>query len=484
MEAFLQNIFICILNMSITGSYVILFVMLLRQFLKKLPKIISYSLWIVVLFRLTCPFSFSSALSFFNALGFKGMEHIPYDIGLMKQPEVNIGITSLNQAINNSLPTATEIASVNPMQVITFGLSVAWIMGIFILLVYSITTYVLLKRKVSTAILTDNYIYKCDNIQSPFVLGIFKPKIYLPVGLNETELCFILKHEQIHIERRDYIIKPLSFIVLCIHWFNPLVWVGFVLMCKDMEMSCDERVLKEIGTDARRDYCAALLNQAVNKRLFSVSPIAFGENSAKSRIKNVLNFKKPAFWLAFIAIIVSLAAGIFCLADPKVNNDTVIDSGKDTNVFESIISDLSRLPKKYTVEEQVKDGCFVIVHGNLKSDANIIEKFVADSKSGKSAKVTIVQYTIEGDPIVTKVVYDGSMFYGVSDNSRDAFKGDYDDYIKFQYKYLKTFEENKSRFALLVNDDSLTVEKYRKSMLSSNSKDWIDHYFLYNLTSD
>lgn len=317
MEQFLNDLFLSVLNMSITASYVILFVLLARLFLIKAPKFFSYSLWAVVLFRLVCPFSFSSALSFFGFFKKDSMEHIPVNIGMMAQPHVNVGIDNINQVINNSLPAANPIVSANPMQIILFISSVLWALGILFLLLYSVVSYLLLKRKVNTAMLLKDNILESENIHSPFVLGLIKPKIYLPLGFSKTEKSYILKHEQIHIRRFDYLVKPLAFLVLCVHWFNPLVWISFILMNKDMEMSCDERVLQEMGTDIKKDYSRSLLSLAVSRKMISGGPLAFGESNVKSRIKNVLNYKRPAFWVVILAVVAIMVISVGLMANPK-----------------------------------------------------------------------------------------------------------------------------------------------------------------------
>jgi beta-lactamase regulating signal transducer with metallopeptidase domain len=313
----MERVFLNVLNMSITGSYVILFVLVARILLKKASKIFSYSLWSVVLFRLICPFSFSSTLSFLKFVKSDTMEHIPADIGYMAQPRVNAGIDAVDNWANNSLPAATSATSVNPMQMIIFTLSLLWIIGAIGLLTYCVVSYVLLKRKVSTAILITDNIFESEKIISPFVLGIIRPKIYLPMSLDENERGYILMHEKIHIKRFDYLIKPFAFLILCFHWFNPLVWMSFVLMSNDMEMSCDERVLKEMGRNIKKDYSNSLLALATHKKLINGSPLALGESNVKSRIKNVLNYKKPTFWVLVVSIIMVSMMGIGLTANPK-----------------------------------------------------------------------------------------------------------------------------------------------------------------------
>ena len=322
MEALLSNLFIAVVNMSITASYAILFVLAARLLLKKAPRIFSYSLWSVVLFRLICPFSFSSALSFLRVAAGNPRKtgYIPSNIGMMAQPQVNTGISMADSAVNASLPAATPFASVNPMQIILFAFSAIWAFGIVSLLIYSVISYLMLKHKIRTAIPVTNNILECENIASPFVLGILKPRIYLPAGLKDAERSYILEHEQAHIRRFDYLIKPLAFLALCIHWFNPLAWVSFMLMTKDMEMSCDERVLRKLGTDIKKDYSTSLLSLAVGTGMVNASPLAFGESNVKARIKNVLNYRKPAFWVIIAAVLIVSVVGTGLAANPKDKN--------------------------------------------------------------------------------------------------------------------------------------------------------------------
>jgi bla regulator protein blaR1 len=207
----MEQVFLKVLNMSITSSYAILFVMLARLILRKAPKVFSYSLWGIVMFRLVCPVSFSSSLSFFRFVKSDTMEHIPANIGYMQQLQVNVGIDNVNNLLNNSLPAATPVASVNPVQIIIFILSIIWIMGTIGLITYSLISYIHLRRKVRTAMLISDNIFECENITSPFVLGMIKPKIYLQIGLTENERGYILMHEQTHIKRLDYLISLLLF---------------------------------------------------------------------------------------------------------------------------------------------------------------------------------------------------------------------------------------------------------------------------------
>lgn len=318
MEAFIESLFHSVINMSITASVVIAAVMLLRLPLKKAPGAVSYGLWFVVLFRLLCPISFKSAVSIFVLLGSNSsMEHIPADIGTMTQPQMNMIVPGVTDSINAALPAATPAASVNPMQIILFVLAYIWALGVIILLTYSAASYLLLKRRISTATLLQNNIYQTDRISTPFVCGFIKPKIVLPVTLGYDERDYIIRHEETHIRQYDYLVKPLWFLAVCLHWFNPLVWLSFYLMSRDMEMRCDEAVIREMGEDIKVDYSSSLLTLSAAHIFLPGSPLAFGETGIKARVKNVLNYKRPAFWVIAVAVAAVLSATVVLAVNPN-----------------------------------------------------------------------------------------------------------------------------------------------------------------------
>lgn len=333
----LQDIFVSILNMSITASYAALFVFALRLLLRKAPKGISYAMWSVVLLRAVCPVSFSSAVSLLGRIGTvhtaaasATMRYIPTDIGMREAPAVNVGIPDVNNAINESLPAATPAASVNSMQAILAAAAIVWLIGCAAMLIYSVVSYLALKRRLSTAVRIDGNVYESDRIPTAFVCGFLRPGIYLPAGLDETGRTCILAHEAVHIQRRDYLVKPIAFLALSLHWFNPLMWAAYFLMGKDMEMSCDERALKTIGPEEKVNYSTALLTLSAGRRIIAGSPLAFKESSAKARVKNVLHYKKPAFWLVVAAIAAAAAAGVSLLANPKALEKPEISFGEIT----------------------------------------------------------------------------------------------------------------------------------------------------------
>ncbi|MGE5677499.1 MAG: M56 family metallopeptidase, partial [Pseudomonadota bacterium] len=298
----MTDMFIAILNMSLIASFVALGVILIRIPLKKAPKIFSYGLWIIVLFKLLCPFTIESVLS---PVPVKA-EPVPRDIIYSQTPYIDSGIhfvdNSINRVITNTVSPANHAASPNTMKVVLFVLSCIWLAGIAILLLYALVSYFRLKARLSVAIPVHKNIYETDRIKTAFVLGIANPKVYIPVGLDRQEVDYILRHEETHIRRRDHLIKPLAFIAVCVHWFNPVVWFSYYLAMRDMELSCDESVLKRYGSDIRRDYSNSLLSLSA-KQSGMISPLAFGENGVKGRIKNVLNYKKPAVWVSILAII-------------------------------------------------------------------------------------------------------------------------------------------------------------------------------------
>ncbi len=308
----LNQIFLQVLNMSYTAGYVILFILLARIMLQKAPKSFSYVLWSVALFRLVCPWSFESALSLLS-MGGRVTDQLQTFPGQYVTPET-IHSSAVPGGSRVISPVASDMSSQPPTDnIFTF----LWLMGIAALLIYSVLVLFKLKRRLKDAVHDTENIYLSAHLPTPFVMGIMNPKIYLPQSLSETERQYILLHEQTHIHRFDHVIKLASFFVLCIHWFNPLVWLAFFLSGRDMEMSCDEAVIKKLGSDVKKEYSTSLLSLSMGHHIVGGIPLAFGEGDTKSRIKNVLNYKKPAFWMiaAGLAAVIALCIGL--AANPK-----------------------------------------------------------------------------------------------------------------------------------------------------------------------
>lgn len=298
-------------NMSLTASAAIALVILLRLLLKKAPKVISYALWGVVLFRLLCPVSIESSFSLYNLFDAPTeesgtitsvIEYVPNNIVHTEYPTVTLPVPGISDAINEVLPQGQEQLVADPLEAPMSFATYAWMAGVLGMTIYSIVSYVKLRRKLSVAVPLRDNIFIADDIKSPFVVGLFRPKIYLPCNLGDKEQEYIILHEQHHIKRLDHVMKALAFLALAIHWFNPLVWVAFILASKDMEMSCDEAVIRKIGGDVRADYSASLLTLATGRRIIAGTPLAFGEGDTKGRINNLSKWKKPAVWVVLLAV--------------------------------------------------------------------------------------------------------------------------------------------------------------------------------------
>ncbi len=314
-----------LLNMSLTASVVIGLVIVLRLLLKKAPKIISYALWGIVLFRLLCPVSIESDLSLFGLLDTpvaengtltSRIEYVPDDIVHTEHPAIVLPFPGAADAINHTLPQGEEQLVADPMEAPVAIAAYVWMTGVLGLGIYAIISYIRLRKKLITASLLRDNIYLADEISSPFVMGLFRPKIYIPSFMEEKEQSYIVMHEQHHIRRLDHVTKLLAFAALCIHWFNPLVWVAFIMAGKDMEMSCDEAVVKKMGTDILPDYAASLLSLATGKHIIAGMPLAFGAGDTKGRIRNLVSWKKPAFWVMLVAVLACAILAVCLLTNP------------------------------------------------------------------------------------------------------------------------------------------------------------------------
>ena len=317
-----------VFNMSITGTLIILAVICVRFLLKKAPKLFSYALWAVVLFRLLCPISFSLDVSFLNQFDVPvtesgSIEYVPANIVHMEEPGISTPISVVNDVVNERLPQGREQLVADPLEAPVSIITYIWFLGIAALAIYSAVQYVKLRRKLIGATPLRGNIFLADYIDSPFVMGLVFPRIYLPSSLSETEQEYVILHEKHHVKRGDHIIKVLAFAALCIHWFNPFVWLAFVLSGKDMEMSCDEAVVGKMNHDIRAEYATSLLRFATGRKLLVGTPLAFGEGNTKDRVKNVMKYKKPLLWLSVTAGVVIVVAAVVLLANPTNSNEDI-----------------------------------------------------------------------------------------------------------------------------------------------------------------
>ena len=315
----MSDLFLKIVNMSISASWLVLAVLLLRFILKKAPKWVNVLLWGIVAVRLAFPFSIESALSLIPSA-----ETISPGIMMDTVPSVQTGVPAINSVINPVIGSSLAPApgdSANPLQIWIPILSFVWVVGVVTLLLYTVVSYWRLRRKVSEAVILRDNIFQSENVASPFVLGVFRPRIYLPYNMDEQDLSHVVAHEQAHIRRRDHWWKPLGFLLLTIHWFNPLMWLAYVLLCRDIELACDEKVIKELGNEQRADYTQALVACSVNRRMIAACPLAFGEVGVKERVKSVMNYKKPAFWVVVAAVIACAVLAVCFLTNPITMGD-------------------------------------------------------------------------------------------------------------------------------------------------------------------
>ena len=295
------DIFLKTLNMSIAASWLILAVVLLRFILKKAPKWVAVLLWGIVALRLVVPFSFESALSLIPSAETFNAHNIQYET-----PAINSGIPAVNNAVNPVLGETfapNSVGSINPLYIWTLVVSAIWLVGIAAMLLYAVISYVRVRRSVAERAPYKGNIFLCDHVKSPFILGLICPKIYLPSNMDATSMEPVIAHEKAHLTRRDHWWKPLGFLILTVHWFNPLCWIAYVLLCRDIELSCDEKVIRQMDLDGKKRYSTALLECNAQRRLVTICPLAFGEVGVKERVKNVLNYKKPAFWVIVVAVI-------------------------------------------------------------------------------------------------------------------------------------------------------------------------------------
>ena len=354
----MKELFLDVVNISIAASWLILFILVIRVILKKSPRWIHVLLWGIAAIRLICPFSVESALSLIPSA-----ETIPKQAINSSDFDIQTGIAPIDTQVNTyleqhgseeqyNLENGTEPVKNTSFDTITV-LTIVWLSGIVALSTYTIVSWSHLQRKVDTAILYHDNIYQSENITSPFVLGIIKPRIYLPFQTETGNLEYVITHEQAHIRRKDYWWKPLGFLLLTIHWFNPLMWLSYVLLCRDIELACDEKVIKELNNEERADYSTALLACSMKRGNIAACPIAFGEIGVKERIKSILNYKRPSRLKLLIAIITLIIIIVCFLTNPITKGDIAIDT---ENGYYLLIGE-EDIYQIEIVSDQISGGC-------------------------------------------------------------------------------------------------------------------------------
>lgn len=319
----MTTVFIKLLNMSIAASWLVLAVILLRIILKNAPKWIRCILWGLVAVRLICPISIDSIFSLLPSA-----ETIPQDIVYVEKPTIHTGVMAINSAVNPYISESMSPGigdSVNPMQVVMSVATLLWVVGMAGMFVYAIVSFLRIKNKADASLPVRENIYLSDYIDTPFVLGILRPRIYLPSTLAEDDKAdFVIAHEKAHIRRHDHLWKPLGFLLLTIYWFNPVIWIAYILLCRDIEFACDEYVIGSLKEKEKKSYSDALLSCSMrsagfHRNMISACPLAFGEVGVKERVKAVLHYKRPAFWLVLLGVLGCITVAVCFLTNPKDN---------------------------------------------------------------------------------------------------------------------------------------------------------------------
>lgn len=309
-------VFLKLLNLSISASWLVLAVLVLRLISKRAPKWVNVLLWGMVALRLMLPFSIESALSLIPSVETLSPEVVRFD----PAPTITSGVEFIDNAVNPSLSesfAAAPLASVNPLYVWTYLAGWVWLIGLGAMLLYALVSYLRLRRRVSVSLCVRENIYLCDAISSPFILGVVKPRIYLPSGLDEVQRQNVLSHERAHLTRRDHWWKPLGFALLAVYWFNPVLWLAYALLCRDIELACDERVIRTMDESAVKTYSTVLLACSMPRKAVITCPLAFGEVGVKERVRNALRYKKPAFWVVAASVAVCVVVAVCFLTNPE-----------------------------------------------------------------------------------------------------------------------------------------------------------------------
>ena len=420
----INELFLVILNMSITASFVIIVILLARYGLKKAPKIFSYVLWSVVLFRLVCPISLESVFSLIPKKSFD-----PNTVVTNVSSNVNINVenisSNINQTLNNNLGAINDNHvnvivnnNINYFELIVFIISMIWLIGFLSMVIYNIIGYAKLEKQLNNSINLKDNIYTSTKLNTGFVMGVINPRIYLPAITNEKDLNFILLHEQYHIKRKDHLSKLVSLLVLCIHWFNPLVWLSFKLSSQDMEMSCDEAVIKSMGSEIKKDYSYLLLSMASSKRQLKSSMIGFGDNDTKLRIKNLLNYKTLSFKVVLV-IIITLFVGCFCLMTNPIIKETISSNNQisfEENELEAYVID--EYNSQIIANKQILDKyIFVAYQGNHNFG------YVAFRENNLGQWLVVIDESFKNDyssaPIIQNFKIDDNKFELVILNNND-----------------------------------------------------------------
>ncbi|MBQ8869136.1 MAG: hypothetical protein IJ027_05400 [Oscillospiraceae bacterium] len=336
----MSEIFLKLVNLSITASWLVLAVVVLRLVFKKAPKFIHCIMWALVGIRLVLPFSIESIFSLIPSA-----QTIPDELLTENSFDINTGINFVDDRVNDYLGShyyeGVTVPANNGYDIMSI-LAVIWLAGIAVMLVYTLVSYLRIYKRVSASICVKENVFICDDIDTPFILGVFRPRIYLPSSMSEADAEYVIAHEKAHLKRLDHLWKPLGFLILAVYWFNPVLWLAYFLLCRDIEFACDEKVIGSLGAEVKKPYSDALINCSVPRKMLAACPLAFGETSVKSRIKSVLSFKKPAVWIIIASILAVSVAAVCLLTNPKTNDNKEPSSSNGSNVSGGVSSGISQ----------------------------------------------------------------------------------------------------------------------------------------------
>ena len=355
-------VFLKLLNLSISASWLVLAVLILRLVSKRSPKWMNVLLWGMVALRLMLPFSIESALSLIPSAETLSPEVVRFD----PAPTITSGVEFIDNAVNPSLSesfAAAPLASVNPLYVWTYLAGWVWLIGLGAMLLYALVSYLRLRRRVSVSLCVRENIYLCDAISSPFILGVVKPRIYLPSGLDEVQRQNVLSHERAHLARRDHWWKPLGFALLAVYWFNPVLWLAYALLCRDIELACDERVIRTMDESAVKTYSTVLLACSIPRKAVITCPLAFGEVGVKERVRNALHYKKPAFWIVVASAVVCIVVAVCFLTNPPTDTDAagLVGFHREQVTYADVTDESGAQPSSVQLTAEETDAVYALL---------------------------------------------------------------------------------------------------------------------------
>lgn len=355
-------VFLKLLNLSISASWLVLAVLVLRLVSKRSPKWMNVLLWGMVALRLMLPFSIESALSLIPSAETLSPEVVRFD----PAPTITSGVEFIDNAVNPSLSesfAAAPLASVNPLYVWTYLAGWVWLIGLGAMLLYALVSYLRLRRRVSVSLCVRENIYLCDAISSPFILGVVKPRIYLPSGLDEVQRQNVLSHERAHLARRDHWWKPLGFALLAVYWFNPVLWLAYALLCRDIELACDERVIRTMDESAVKTYSTVLLACSMPRKAVITCPLAFGEVGVKERVRNALRYKKPAFWVVAASVAVCVVVAVCFLTNPPTDTDAagLVGFHREQVTYADVTDESGAQPSNVQLTAEETDAVYALL---------------------------------------------------------------------------------------------------------------------------